>query len=519
MSINKYGISNFKCFENQTDVVIRPITINIGPNNSGKSSIIKSLKLLKSSIEEIKPSYDGNTVAILENINSYNLVDFGEPNDFLFNQEKEFSFSISVPKLRLANNFQEHEVKVYLFYKFTSFDIDTKEPTNLLLDSILGKPIDYSKLLIGGYIDGPKGRGVLTKYEIKVDDFETIQIVRDLRMRDFGAYEGSDGAEPGYDGEISFKNQEILFSIIKGDLSKLNIYNPIKLEFANYSFADKKKLCAYLKEFLSKYSIGCSELVNSLIQPCLEYVIDFQENLKNLEFIHLDRKSEKRFIDKNNSTLFKICIDNYFNNDFKDAGKIHSSLRELLPLFGLPSEFKIDYQSDFGFQFKLKVAKDIYRNIADFGSGINMLLPLLLAMETKNSSNLIHQKSRNENVEETKSNRLLIVEEPESNLHPALQSKLADMFSILHQNGNLDFIIESHSEFLIRRFQILIAKGEFKPQDIVINYFWKDDLTKERKCKQIYFKENGELSDMFERGFFDESLTTQREILLQNSLN
>ncbi len=49
----------------------------------------------------------------------------------------------------------------------------------------------------------------------------------------------------------------------------------------------------------------------------------------------------------------------------------------------------------------------------------------------------------------------VIIEEPELNLHPALQSKLADLFLDVHQMWGIDFLIETHSEYILRRSQVI----------------------------------------------------------------
>jgi len=45
--IKKIGIENFRVFKDYTEFKLAPITVLTGPNNSGKSSLIKLLSLLK----------------------------------------------------------------------------------------------------------------------------------------------------------------------------------------------------------------------------------------------------------------------------------------------------------------------------------------------------------------------------------------------------------------------------------------------------------------------------------------
>ena len=136
-------------------------------------------------------------------------------------------------------------------------------------------------------------------------------------------------------------------------------------------------------------------------------------------------------------------------------------------------------------------------NIADLGYGISQLLPILfrIALSINYSSAGI------------KNGELLIIEEPETNLHPSLQSKLADMFVYCSNNYKIQFILETHSEYLIRRMQGIVASGEFLHDQVNCYYFYHPEKIPEGE-QQIYemqFLEDGSLSKYFGKGFFDES--------------
>lgn len=54
----KIGIKNFRVFEKLTNFEIKPLTILVGPNNSGKSSFTKFLMLLKNGYEYLNFTND-----------------------------------------------------------------------------------------------------------------------------------------------------------------------------------------------------------------------------------------------------------------------------------------------------------------------------------------------------------------------------------------------------------------------------------------------------------------------------
>lgn len=72
---------------------------------------------------------------------------------------------------------------------------------------------------------------------------------------------------------------------------------------------------------------------------------------------------------------------------------------------------------------------------------------------------------------------LVLIEEPELNLHPGLQSKLADLFLEVNKEG-IKLIVETHSEYILRKTQVVVAINELEvaPNEnpFCVHYFPKD---------------------------------------------
>lgn len=77
--LSEIGLKSFKAFEEET-LDLKPITILLGPNNSGKSSILASLRLLVQTIE----SFDNRIPLLLNGI----LGDFGTYRDIVFQNSR-----------------------------------------------------------------------------------------------------------------------------------------------------------------------------------------------------------------------------------------------------------------------------------------------------------------------------------------------------------------------------------------------------------------------------------------------
>ncbi len=116
-----------------------------------------------------------------------------------------------------------------------------------------------------------------------------------------------------------------------------------------------------------------------------------------------------------------------------------------------------------------------------------------------------------------------MIEEPEANLHPALQSKLADIIVYCKQNYHINFIIETHSEYFVRKLQYLVAKGDFKTEDVNLYYFPSQTTLSDTKGNiipyEININSNGSLTNDFGSGFFDEAISWKFELLKLKTLN
>lgn len=85
--INRLRLSNFKAFQ-ELDIQLRPLTFLVGPNNTGKSSIIAAIRLLAQTLDAADPR-----VALLLD---GPLGDFGTFRDVVHGNRTQTSFEIEV---------------------------------------------------------------------------------------------------------------------------------------------------------------------------------------------------------------------------------------------------------------------------------------------------------------------------------------------------------------------------------------------------------------------------------------
>jgi predicted ATPase len=150
--------------------------------------------------------------------------------------------------------------------------------------------------------------------------------------------------------------------------------------------------------------------------------------------------------------------------------------------------------------------------LVDQGFGISQLIPIISLL-----SNPAPSRQNQYDDESWSSDSLFLIEEPEANLHPNFQSLLADMFIDASYKYYHQLLIETHSEYLVRKFQYWVAKGKIRPDDIIIYYFDNQNenpVVKDVVIKKISINKDGSLSETFGEGFFDEADKIALELFL-----
>ena len=94
--------------------------------------------------------------------------------------------------------------------------------------------------------------------------------------------------------------------------------------------------------------------------------------------------------------------------------------------------------------------------ITDVGFGVSQILPVLVLCYYAPEGSTI------------------ILEQPEIHLHPRVQARLADVFIDAVKTRNIQLIVESHSEHLLRRLQRRIAEEALGPEQAAL-YFCTTD--------------------------------------------
>lgn len=139
-------------------------------------------------------------------------------------------------------------------------------------------------------------------------------------------------------------------------------------------------------------------------------------------------------------------------------------------------------------------------NIADMGFGYSQVLPIITQLWTLTSRRkTLRQRMRTPVT--------FAIEQPELHLHPRLQARLADAFWVAvktasHSGLDLRLIIETHSTAIVNRFGHLVANKTADPSSINVVLFDKSPTDVTTKVQISEYDKDGILTD-WPYGFFE----------------
>ncbi|MGB8953890.1 MAG: AAA family ATPase, partial [Tumebacillaceae bacterium] len=126
------------------------------------------------------------------------------------------------------------------------------------------------------------------------------------------------------------------------------------------------------------------------------------------------------------------------------------SIEKWMIRMGLAESFTVTCIHSKEYKVELRVpGMTTMANLADVGVGVSQVLPVLIL------AHVVPEGS------------ILILEQPESDLHPSAQAELADLFFEFGMKRNIQFIIETHSEYLLTRLQRRVAESDMDVSDDV----------------------------------------------------
>ncbi|KAF3983526.1 MAG: DUF3696 domain-containing protein [Methylococcales symbiont of Hymedesmia sp. n. MRB-2018] len=124
------------------------------------------------------------------------------------------------------------------------------------------------------------------------------------------------------------------------------------------------------------------------------------------------------------------------------------------------------------------------QNPLNVGFGLTYVLPVIVA------------------ILKSKPGDFLIIENPESHLHPKGQSKIAQLCAIAAHNG-VQIMVETHSDHFLNGLRVATKNKIINKDESQVYFFSKEKESLDTIAQPINIGENGDLSD-YPKDFFDE---------------
>lgn len=337
-----------------------------------------------------------------------------------------------------------------------------------------------------------------------------------------------------------------------------NVYLELHNQIWKYAHANKYELDDILQpneiELVKKCGIG---YVNrDFVDP------DFSEDqlpdrpIARVHYIPaylVPKQREFNVEDANDLTAQALHKYHIAYKDFKNSKEeevradcMHRFVQFWLNQFEIGMDFQIESIDGHTYSCQVLNMTNEWIHLAELGRGPAHLTMMLIRIAGVFPKHGFLYNTTWEPVPWYSNNSLIALEEPEQNLHPALQSKLADLFCSLSVIHGHPCLIETHSEYLIRRAQVIVKNKKYIgpsvedvteylewENQVIEGYNWWDDISQELEGNpfhvyyiphnelsenpevpyELKFRKDGRFSNEFGSGFYDVSSDLAFEIL------
>lgn len=563
-------IQNFKSLEDVT-LELAPTTVFLGPNGAGKSSVLKCLEFVGENIFRVTTSNPKKTKYKLQNdlnlISFANIVNNNDSRQDIViainhsshikreyeNEIGSRNIWIDINKIDLKSGIDStnHSISQNASWvKGVNLDRFTASEKKKIIN--LFNSHAYTKSLLKEEFEKIKFRATI-KFGNISSDFQLKEIsLNDLESNSFFSIIFSTDSNKGVQGKVKIDlNDEILNNII----------NKINPEFSwSLTTLNQETLQFIIKKLLrenSKSNLFNANRINkqtgkrftlfSTIATLLiyfEFIPCILANIFNIHHFPSTRGSKSRFQklshfkrDGTSEDYFSTLFDehdievydlweksydlsqgftreiDYTNVDSKLAHSIQSRIKEVKEIdFGQGGSYKsILYwlRKFFHIQHIYKRRKGKFTEVVirsssgstfrydQSSSGFIQTFPIISLVFNPYVLEYSY----------------MYVEQPELHIHPGLQHRMAELLVSANSqpNANLKFIIETHSEHLIRGYQLLIAQGKLKPKNIRFYYF--NPFDNKTEVTHLNVDKLGNFITPWPNGFFSEASDLSYKLL------
>lgn len=551
--ISSFSGKNYKAFDEFT-IDIKPITILLGANSCGKSAIINALLMLSQTAASVGASESplklngllvgmGDSLNIIKNKCAENELEFSVT--LSLDKYRELRKSIHMLKgkflethmllarqmFRVLQTMPEYDSRELDFAKST-FDymyvpadnFESKELEQALNDSLMiAKIYKRNEAKIKAYNPKPtRMSAILEAVSIPRmrDNINALLSWNPLKLSPQKIsysfkYTKHDKGIAITKLKLFNRANELVLSLEKNktrvkllsDVFKISALGSSKRDIVKGMDFDDFSLVASNESAVGQFIIPQNNmyatLVNKVIGTTTRSLITSLHNT-NINHVSPLRAFPQRYylLDKSAQHVKLNTLD---GTELAEVIKKYPKIKEKINLLFAPFNIAIDIEKVNDIIHKIVVNQDAVQvELTDVGFGISQVLPVLV------QAYLSPKQS------------ITIIEQPEIHLHPKMQAWLTDALISIAIDEDKKFIIETHSEALIRRVRLRVVDPENKiTKDDVSIYHVEKDSQKESSSKltRVDMNDSGDIT--WPIGFMDVEINDTlliQKIKFENSI-
>jgi predicted ATPase len=431
--LTELTLERFKGWKTTGPLRLAPITLLFGANSSGKTSIIQALLLLKQTAESADRS------RVLHTGDERTLVDLGTVSDLLYRHEPDETLSIglkwkNVPLVSASQAPEKRENN-------PSAARLARTPNQQNAPATIGFTARVRSSTDAVHVES-------AKYELGRDTVE-------LHRKD---EQPKPQAEPG-DATAPLPNPAARYELITSGFKLKRRRGrrwPLPAPVRFYGFPQEVTNYFQNADWLSDLALA---LENQLAR--IQYVGPLRARPgrsykwagEQPENVGTSGELAVHALLAARAAKLEVAIGEGTGRRYKH---FHEVIAGWLTAMGMLDAFAVRRiaQGRKDYEVRVRRAREAPEvDITDVGFGVSQVLPVLVQSfyATANST--------------------VIFEQPEIHLHPSIQADLADVLIEASRGRDVQFIVETHSEHLLRRLQRRIAEGEKLSNTDVAIYF------------------------------------------------
>jgi len=536
------SFKNFRRFTDFPEFKFGDITILVGGNNAGKSTLVKALLLvldnLKTMRREINFGETDNIFRVLSNpefrfdentFHELNIKNFSRALNRHCDKDEAITFNLTVEHPLTQ---ELYEFKIVVSRCGTDYNKGTEDDSRGQIDFIsisnLTKEIrlefSFASVKEAPYmyviIPDENARKLaeqiesLQKQKSELEEYIKNWEARYKELNDDSLFMGEVGKLNDRKSELK-KIEKVLKEVLikqkeaKNIEAKLPLANTLNqttpfllidlindiISYGHHGSSEKKGSKAYNQEMKIKYLLKAqSNILDELAKDIRILLQGF-----NVDYIQAHGVTQRTlFSSSDSSDHIAVTIKDFMQSRAGRNNEIRAFIQHWMRKLNIGYDYAVNDIDGEAFKvFIFESAEDKTGfPLADLGMGSIQLMMLLFALAS----------SIKRNFGDVFDKPTVIIEEPEQNLHPAIQSCLSEILFDVNEKFGIKFIVETHSEYLIRRSQVLVAEmgltdAELEKQNPFKVYYFPSEGFPYDMC----YRNDGRFAEEFGTGFFNEA--------------